>query len=842
MASKLVAMMARVFLTLMVLGSLVAPVTAVALVPAVGAPASTSGQAPALFPHEVSAKIGRPVDLVAQYQLRFLQNLATTPAEDLEKTSERDFFLYQIALLEQDGIIPEGTTMWADGVPAAIEAAQREKEPVPEFIFRDPYRVCDVDEDGVDDVVFNEIDPIQPRVQVRLVSGADGGNLWTYYGQWFFTPRSIFGPGIGGPYERAVLATPDPKKFDNFAPTLDVNEDGICDMMFVDMRRTVIGIDPVIIQIDTTVRVMNGSQAYQSYSSFWTRPFRSITVVTFDPFGCCFLSIVSRDFPTGFLHADSKNGARWVFKETDIYLTLAVAPVQLPSTNGPIFVYDWRNTDTVHYISSKNGRVDIWVRDLNFTREYNPTASSQEHVTNWTIITGAAQLGGNDELEIVLDQRQATTPQTTAVNHPITGEPLFRYGASITMLALTGEKGEDMWKTQILDTGSVRVNPGLEEPFELLVWTYGQILCDLTSDGIPEVISTSLWVESSSQIVTTVNGRFTTHVHPLNGATGAKLWGPLADQRVQGWGYAACMNAKPDKSIPLFAFGSLDLPTAVPPAGRFPPKDVRLSVFDARPNEGAILWGYREQFAQDSYISYHITLHQYRTALAPADYNGDDIKDLLTPAQYIQAVGANQTLLSQAVHQYEIYDGREGNYLKGFRAWGAMGQALICRQDDTTITVVSGHGKRIDISRFNITPTPQLWWRYPIYNNPSLQSATLGTDITTWFAKCLDHPIDGSYVFAINMGLLSAKRGREMKSVYGLVLPNEEDKGAVELDWLNPPVAGKPPVDIEELLNLFVVEEPSPAITIAFTAGPAVPGLIAGIGLGRLRVRKGGVA
>lgn len=822
-------MAARVLLVMAILGSLVSPMGAASgssTAPALVGGALPASDAPALFPQEESMRIGRPMDLLSQYQLRMLSNAA------LRQSTEQDFFLYRLAMMEQAGIIPEGTTMWAEGAPGLAEAAQRDKEPVPELIFRDPYRVCDVDDDGVDDLVFNEIDPIQRRLQVRMVSGADGSILWVYYGNWYYTAQTE----IAGVYGRHVLATPDPKQFESFSPTIDINDDGVCDLMFVDMKREFYGIDPVIMQIDATVRILNGSQAYSSLSTFWTRPFSSRTVFTFDLFGC-FLNIAGENIPSGFLHADSKNGARWVWKETDIYLTL----VQDCILGSGLFVYDWRNTDTVHYVSSRNGR-DIWARDLNFTREENPLANDQEDVTNWTYLTGATQLAGNDELEIIVDQRQATTPQTPGLANPITGEPLFVYGSAITMLALRGEDGKNLWNTEIHNTGSVRVNPALEEPFELLVWTYGQILCDMTEDGIPEVVSTSLWVETSSQIPTTTNGRFTTHIHPLNGATGLKLW-PKADQRVQGWGYAACMSAKPNElSVPLFAFGSLDLPTAIAPAGRFPPKDVRVSVFDARVNEGAVLWDYRDQFPQDSYISYHMTLHQYRNALAPADYNGDGVKDLLTPAQYIQAIGANQTLLSQAVHQYEIYEGREGGYLKGFRAWGPMGQAMICRPDDPGLTVVSGHGRRIDISRFNVTPVPEQWWRYPIYNNPSIQSATLGTDISMWFAKCLEHPLDGSTVFTINMGLVSAKRGREVRSVYGLVQPDEKEKDVTELGWINPPVAGKPPIDTQTILNIFEVKETSPALTLAFTAGPAVPGLVAGIGLARLRVRKGGVA
>ena len=540
------------------------------------------------------------------------------------------------------------------------------------------------------------------------------------------------------------------------------------------------------------------------------------------------------DFPTGLLVFTNMKGARWVRKTT------TVAYCQAPC------FFDWRGQDTIHLQDVRNGRANpYWSRTINMSRAEDPTAKQKESWTNITHLMGAAPLAGDEEYEIVLLQPRFTTPQSCELNNPYDNSPLFRFGRGLTAMALKGElrgNGDDLWKTLILEQGSARVNLAFEESFEVVTWAWLQIVGDLNADGIAEVVVTYLGQEASPYAPTTPNGRFRTHVVPVSGKDGIKLWG-LKNPPIQGWGFVADMNPDYHTSVPYLALGTVDLPTAVPPGGRFPPKMVRLTVFDV--HDGTTKWSYEEQFPQDSYISYDMSLNQYLSALAPHDWTGDGVKDLVTPSRYFEATGANQTLLATVTHKYQILDGVDGLVHKEFQVWGPAGMVNTCGQGvdgagEPFLTVFSGHGRRYDVSRINITPDVSQHWRFALFNNPDIQSATLGTDIALVGTQCITTR-HNTTIFALNLGLFSLKRGFEIMGPYGTIGVDPDD--ALEktgILWVEPPVRGNPPMSVEEILKYFEVPETHPALMLAFTAGPAVPGLVAGLGLGRLRLRKGG--
>ncbi|HLE48372.1 MAG TPA: hypothetical protein VI818_08755, partial [Candidatus Thermoplasmatota archaeon] len=508
--------------------------------------------------------------------------------------------------------------------------------------------------------------------------------------------------------------------------------------------------------------------------------------------------------------------------------------------------FDWRSSDTLHLQDVRAWRI-FWSRTINITRESNPTSGSQEEVNNITHLMGVANLAGDAEYEVVLLQPQFTTPRNQPncnVNNPVDGSPVFRFATGGSVLALRGELrggGADLWKQLIYDEGTLRVNIALEESFETVLLMWLQILGDMTQDKVPDIVVTFLAVEQSQFSPTTTNGRYRTHVVPLSGKDGHKLW--RGEPKVQGWGFVADMNPDAATSVPYLALGTVDYPTAIPGGARFPPKDVRLAVYNV--SDGTPRWSYREQFAQDSYLSYDMSLNQYLSSLAPHDWTGDGIKDLVTPSQYYPATGANQTLLAQATSRYQILDGNDGAVHAAVDAWGPSGVVMSCgpgvnAAGEPSLTVFSGHSRRYDISRFNITPSADAHWRFPLYNNPDLQSATLGTDIAFVGAECITTQ-DGRTVFALNMALASEKRGVEIMSAYGAIGIKPDDlKEEIQVLWIDPAVRGKPPASIDEILKHFEVEQTHPGLMLALTAGPAVPGLVAGLGLGRLRIRKGG--
>lgn len=722
---------------------------------------------------------------------------------------ETAFQIAFLAQLERQGLVAPGSVAAAE---AAVEQAAQLGGRAPSVIYKDTHLTCDLDGDGVRDVIVNQYDLGTAMPRVYAYSGADGSYLWYHYGSLFYYPW-IFG--------RA--GTPEPYVPDNVAPTVDADGDGACDVMllgfYFNFGQFLFTGTGYVLPMTTQLRMLSGANGY----ALWSNTYPGLIVVQAEPLTGSVQSITVQGFPTGFLEFRTASGPKFVLKQTDIYFNIVQEPTGLTGlyafsmwTAEHVFLGDVATGD--HY----------WQRDI----PVNP----QGRQTNFTWISGVGQLAGDEELEIVLDQHFFYNPQGTQMDDPVTGRALYRFGQGMAVMTLRGELdagGTTLWRTVLRDEGAARANSQNEESFNTIIWTYGQLLNDFTGDGYADPVGLVLTREYND--AGTVNGAFITFFFPLDGATGERLWS--GDLRLQGWGFVSGMNAGAE-SVPYFAIGTIDLPTDAPPEGRFPPKDIRLMVADVA--ESSVLWSVEEQFPQDSYLPYSLTLWQYQTQLAPFDLNDDGVKDLLTPSQYIQPTGQTQVLLSTAKHQYEILDGTSGETLSTFQAWGSNGYAVPCGVDgpDDTVTIVSGHGKRMDITRIAASNGTEVW-RRPVFNDPAPTSATAGVDLIFVASRCADTG-DGSVQFGVNLGLFSFKRGFEIVPVYGYI-----DTEAADTIWQVPKLEGIPPT-FDYLARLLeermAQDDPEPAGAAVSAALSALPGGLAGLGLAFLRARRGGGA
>ncbi|HLE48313.1 MAG TPA: hypothetical protein VI818_08460, partial [Candidatus Thermoplasmatota archaeon] len=235
--------------------------------------------------------------------------------------SERDFNLLNLGILEQQGMVPRGWYGSVKNFEGAVDepqAQQPDKAPPPKFILRDLYNVCDINGDNIDDIVANSIDLATGRPFVQAFSGARGFSIWIRYGVRYFAPGSIF-PGYQPgtqplppspfPPPNNPSGLPAPQHPQNFGPTIDINDDGVCDFLFMSQNAATYGVDPQVILVDTTYAVMNGTYGYLS---LWTNVQRSQIVVTHDLLfnGNIFMCVDMSDFPTGLLAFHTPNGAR----------------------------------------------------------------------------------------------------------------------------------------------------------------------------------------------------------------------------------------------------------------------------------------------------------------------------------------------------------------------------------------------------------------------------------------------------------------------------------------------------------------------------------------------------
>lgn len=771
--------------------------------------------------------------LVPPFDMSFSQWMDVDPSEyspAVDREQLRDAGFYRESLLN--------TTLEP---LAAAAAGPGDGEPYPELVFRDSYTHCDLNKDGVNDVVFNELPLAYGRPHLRAVNGADGDTLWYDYGLSYarmlaFRPNvHRFRPDLAyhAPMRPGLPQPIFPFAPENALPAGDVNGDGVCDFMywgFTPPFRPVIPIIgfllPIWIYIDWDVKMFDGATG----RTLWTM---RVVADRFDSGGSEIYWL--KNFPTGFMAYETPSGPKFLMKTTDAYYS---------SRTGRYQVFE-----NVTLFNSSNRQV-FWKMPL-------PEAvSTAPPVAAW--FSGVSDLSGDPELDIVIDRARYFTQDVNALD----------------VMALRGETrapgGNIFWGPVRYYEPPQRGQLSLsEEVNEAWVWKNVQIVADLNGDGAAEIIPTyfQLIVGNGNPVnpgpseASTVNGRFRTHIQPLWGNNGTRLW-TNKDLKFQGWGFASSVatqgppqngswtydpftgphwlsprNTGKEESRPLFAFGTIDVPTRPLPGGRFPPKEIRMMVIKAE--DGSPTWGsYMDKMGLDSYLSYDLALWQYLRSLAPADYDGDGIRDLVSLPHYIEPEGSLQILLASARHEYNVIHPITGKTMKTLVAWGPTGQILAC--DDAapgTLTVLSGYSKRYDVLRLGALDGITKW-RQPIHNNPTPQAQTAGIELIAVSARCSDH--NETTTFGTNLYLYSLKRNYEIITPYGHNLHNDT------LGFIWPTLRGDPTKD--GLLNIsYLLEHPDLPPTaqqkLLNSYGPLAPGLVLGLGVNWLvfRRRRGGV-
>lgn len=762
--------------------------------------------------------------LVPPFDMSFAEWMKVDPSEyspAVDREFLRDAGFYKTSLLESSAAGPS------------------DDEPYPELVFRDSYTHCDLNGDDVNDIVFNELPLAYGRPHLRAVDGTTGETIWYDYGLPY-TRLLAFRPNVHRPAPalgyhapmRPGLPQPIfPFAPENAIPAGDVNNDGVCDFMIWGHQpppfRSVLPLLGIWFYIDWDIKMVDGATG---------RPIWTMRIVAdrFDSGGSEIYWI--KNYPTGFMAYPTPSGPKFLLKTTDAHYS---------SRTGRYQVYE-----NLTLFNASNRQV-FWKGQL-------PQADSgAPPVAAW--FSGVSQLAGDDEPDIVLDRARYFTQDVGALQIIAVRGDVGAQGGTI----LWGPRGY----YEPPHTGQLSLS---EEVNEAFLWKNVQIVGDTNGDGAGEIIPTyfQIVVGNGNPInpgpseATTINGLFRTHIQPYYGNNGTRLWNQK-DLKFQGWGFPASVNPPTaasnssftydpftgphwlsprdtgkEEARPYFAFGTIDPPTRPLPGGRFPPKEIRMLV--VKTEDGSPTWGsYLDKMGLDSYLSYDLALWQYLRALAPHDYDGDGIKDLVSLPHYIEPEGSLQILLASARHDYRIVHSITGKPIRTLTAWGPTGQVLKCDNEPADgLTVLSGYAKRYDLIRISAKDSTPLW-RQPLHNNPTPQAQTAGIELIAVSARCTDH--NTTTAFGTNLYLYSLKRNYEVITPYGH-LNNDNDT----LGFIWPKLRGNPPKD--GLLNIsYLLDHPDlPPTTqqkLVNTLGPLAPGVAIGLGVNWLVFRRrGGVA
>ncbi len=709
-----------------------------------------------------------------------------------------------LSFYERAGGLPLGT-LDALETPPAPDAPRQNAE-----TYRWARQIGDLDGDAVNDLVVQQVNHRTLESQIVASSGRDGHVLWSIENGLELQQRVW--PRFGDSFANAPQ---------NALPASDLNDDGVEDVLAFHFDFTIAvpppGIDYMgfgLILIDASIRAHDG----RTGQALWTEPIPStIAWESYDP-----AVLVYKNFPTGWTAYHAPDGPRVLYKTTDIVQHLTMDPVCFLLGSCIFWVSDIVLVDHVKAFDARDKDHVIYARDL------LPTDDPKHAAFTW--LTGVADLGRGDEPDAVLDQWLLWRPQYSEYGNPLTGEPINRYGRAMRVLALNGDTGATLWSTLVFEEAAARVNAMTEEPFEELAWTGGQILGDLNDDGIADPLALYLTVDAASP--GTTNGMFRTHFIPLDGQSGIRAWD---DAKYQGWGFGASL-ATPGHNPKLLAIGTVDFLTGALPGGKFPPKDVHLAVLSLETK--LALWDYSFRYPQDGGLSYQLTLHQYAYSLAPQDWDLDGVLDLVTPAQYVKPTGANQTLMAETKHTYEILSGATREQIYAFGAWGPSGVVESCNATDGELNLIVGHSRRVDLVTVNVSENREIRHE-PLYFDPRPRPASAPVNL-------------------INLGLLCDQRfGRELFSVNleTFMLGHDGDGDPVmdemhsivalfdvfgQPDWIDPPLPVEVPLTP-------VLELKTPKIqTAAWWEGsnlllaPAglLPGITVGVALRAMAVRR----
>lgn len=678
------------------------------------------------------------------------------------------------------GSVSPGEALMAQLVQGSA-AAQLPR--APGIIYRDATPTCDVDGDGERDLLVNNLTLVRApshsgaASELQAVSGRDGSLLWkvdNLFAVRMPTPSAVpyYARGQSFPTEDATAL-----------PALDLDGDGACDILAVGgeglagFSAPFVG-QPSISDSISSVRALSGRDG----SELWRVDFQATATSANEPLFGFAENEVYRGYLSGVLPFDTAGGPRLLTKTTDMRYERQAVPLGLPipsvDPNKPILkgapeTEDIRVTDRIQLRDATTGDL-LWERVLG---SESPSSEIDARYTNVTWLAGIANLNGDETPDVLLDQMVITTPRTTEANHPVTGETLFRYGRGVRVTTLDGASGATLWNAVLLDPLAAEANVETEESRETLAWTRTTALGDIDGDGLDDVMSS--WVAREESLVSTLAGSFRTHFAPLSGADGASFW----DVRQQGWGIARALDAS--GPVRRLGIGMLDVPAVAEGDSMFPPKFVRLLGVDAQ--TGKTLWSDERSFAQNSFVSYNLALSQFETTLAPFDWDGDGLLDMVSAAQPSARNGRDQVLMATASHTYDVRAGSDGRVLGTVTAWGSDGRVVACPGAEARLTILSGHARRIEVARFDPI-SGERQWRSVLHNDPAPRAATTAMDMTALGGACADLPGAGT-LLGVDLQAYSFERRHEVVPVLASL---DADGGA---RWISPSVQGSPPSD-----------------------------------------------
>jgi hypothetical protein len=692
---------------------------------------------------------------------------------------------------------------------------------------------CDLDGDGAADLIDHEMTLRQNGrfdsgfSHIAARSGANGTTLWGADNLLYYNL------GLAGSYASYRAGQTNPNKPANVQALPDVDGDGVCDVFAYgfdteDILTPVLIGSPSLTAYEVTVRVLSGRNG----TAIWSTAVESLNADHSMPLFGWWTGNAILGFPTGFALVDTPGGLRFALKTTDFLYDYAWDPFRVtkPVTGAdPTYASSLETAEHVILGNASDGSI-LWQRDFgadfSCATRVTPSPGAAEpgcaersvpdpaglspgrtDRVNITWLSGAGDLDGDGEPDLVLDTLTLTNPHTSETHEPLTGKPMFQYGRGMRVFALQGKDGSDLWATTLLDPLAVQPPPLDEENQEILAWTLGTVLPDADGDGKAEPYAQYMTEE---MVGGTLNGRHKTHFIRL-AADGTPLW----DHPQQGWGHLAPLSAD------RVAVGTIDLPDGLREAkGRFPEKALRIAGLDAA--TGAPAWAYEEPYAQDSQSSYEIGLQHLAHALAPLDVDGDGRLDVVTPSRYVQPKGHDQVFVATSRQTFQVLGGGDGHVLSTLGMWGPNGLLLPCADGDV-LTFAVGHARRMDLVRVDAATGRQVA-RRAVFSMVEERSGLVGMDLLSLDGACR---VDGGRLtYGLNLEAYSFYRRYEIIPVLGVV---QADGDPV---WREPEMVDEEP-PTPSLLEAYSSPPPllPPGAPFAIAVAVAVA---AGLGLGGL--------